>query len=275
MGANRETEHDMAHTSHADIAFLLAEAADEVEIGIAPYQSVIRGGRRRRARRWAVAAVTALVVSGSSATLAVAGLPGGDGDRVAPPAGRSHSATPEPYGARRTTLATGSDQGTQWSVVLDVWPAPRDAAQAQAQLDAMAEYGAIPDQTRHAYQLVRSSLYVVHRVVGDDESPVMWAAFPEGGAPPQDLETAAVPLEPGDDGPHRLVVGQVTKSVGQVTCTWTDGTRTVVDRPREDEDVPTGPEFIRHDTGSPVDWFVCLAPKGAEYASAEVTRHAD
>ncbi|CAM5602706.1 hypothetical protein SGLAM104S_07066 [Streptomyces glaucescens] len=52
MGANRETEHDMSHT---DIAFLLAEAADEVEIGIAPYQSVLRGGRRRRARRWAVA----------------------------------------------------------------------------------------------------------------------------------------------------------------------------------------------------------------------------
>lgn len=275
MGANRETEHDMAHTSHADLAFLLAEAADEVEIGIAPYQSVIRGGRRRRARRWAVAAVTALVVSGSSATLAVAGLPGGGGDRVAPPAGRSQSATPNPYAAQRTTLATGNDQGTQWSVVLDVWPAPRDAAEAQAQLDAMAEYGAIPDQTRHAYQLVGSSQYFVHRVVGDDESLVMWAAFPEGGGPPQDLQTAAVPLEPGSDGPHRLVVGQVTRSAGQVTCTWTDGTRTVIDRAPGDTEASTGQTFIRLGEGSPVDWFVCLAPKGAEYESAEVTGLAD
>ncbi|MDQ0683441.1 hypothetical protein QFZ56_002404 [Streptomyces achromogenes] len=40
MGAERETNHDMA--AH-DIAFLLAAAADEVEIGIAPTQALIRG----------------------------------------------------------------------------------------------------------------------------------------------------------------------------------------------------------------------------------------
>ncbi|MYW16381.1 hypothetical protein GT039_12405, partial [Streptomyces sp. SID2955] len=55
--------HDMAHS---DIALLLADAADEVEIGIAPVQAVVRGGRRRRARRRAVLAATALVLTGST-----------------------------------------------------------------------------------------------------------------------------------------------------------------------------------------------------------------
>lgn len=71
MSANRETDHDMA--SDTDIAFLLAEAADEVEIGTAPYQAVLRGGRRRKARRWATAAAAALVIAGSTGTLALAG----------------------------------------------------------------------------------------------------------------------------------------------------------------------------------------------------------
>ncbi|MER5828915.1 hypothetical protein ABT086_43740, partial [Streptomyces mirabilis] len=70
MSADRETNHDM---THRDIAFLLADAADEAEIGIAPYQAVVRGGRRRKARRWALAAAAALVIAGSTGTLALAG----------------------------------------------------------------------------------------------------------------------------------------------------------------------------------------------------------
>ncbi|MFE1883115.1 hypothetical protein ACFW7O_26195, partial [Streptomyces diastatochromogenes] len=76
MSADQNRNHDMSQT---DIALLLADAADEVEIGIAPVQAVIRGGRRRRARRWAVATVTALVVAGATGALAVTGLPGGNG----------------------------------------------------------------------------------------------------------------------------------------------------------------------------------------------------
>ncbi|MFB7508308.1 hypothetical protein ACFC0P_33555, partial [Streptomyces broussonetiae] len=60
MSADRDN-HGTAEMTQTDIALLLADAADEVEIGIAPVQAVIRGGRRRRARRWAVAAATALV----------------------------------------------------------------------------------------------------------------------------------------------------------------------------------------------------------------------
>ncbi|MEV0476818.1 hypothetical protein AB0I50_44310 [Streptomyces prunicolor] len=61
MSADRETNQTM---TDRDIALLLADAADEVEIGIAPYQAVIRGGRRRRARRWALATATALARHG-------------------------------------------------------------------------------------------------------------------------------------------------------------------------------------------------------------------
>ncbi|MER5291182.1 hypothetical protein ABT382_03690 [Streptomyces pharetrae] len=272
MGANRETEHDMSHT---DIAFLLAEAADEVEIGIAPYQSVLRGGRRRRARRWAVAAATALLISGSSATLAVAGLPGGGGDRVAPPAGRSQSATPDVFSPQRTLLARGKDGSREWSVVLDVWAAPRDETEAQAQLTRMAEYGEFPEEVRNAYVMVGSSHYFVRSFVDGTESLVMWSAFTQDQGVPQDLTTAAVSLERGDDGPERLVVGQVTRAADQVTCTWKNGTGTVVERAPEDSETPADTRFIRLADGSPVDWFVCLAPRGTEYASAEVTKLAD
>ncbi|AIR98119.1 hypothetical protein [Streptomyces glaucescens] len=272
MSANRETEHDMSHT---DIAFLLAEAADEVEIGIAPYQSVLRGGRRRRARRWAVAAATALVISGSSATLAVAGLPDGGGDRVAPPAARSQSATADVFAPQRTVLARGTDGGKEWSVVLDVWAAPRDETEAQAQLTRMAESGQFPEEVRNAYVLVGSSHYFVHSVVDGTASLVMWSAFPPDQNPPSDLTTAAVPLDPDGDGPDRLVVGQVTRAAGEVTCTWKDGTGTVVGRAPEGTGTPADTGFIRHAEGSPVDWFVCLAPRGTEYASAEVTKLAE
>ena len=69
MSGDRETNHDMTYDeAHADIALLLADAADEVEVGAAPYQAVVRGGRRRKTRRWAVAAVAAAVIAGSTGT---------------------------------------------------------------------------------------------------------------------------------------------------------------------------------------------------------------
>ncbi|WP_393099189.1 hypothetical protein [Streptomyces sp. LN325] len=41
MNADRESDHDM---THGDIAVLLATAADEVRIGPAPCQALVRGG---------------------------------------------------------------------------------------------------------------------------------------------------------------------------------------------------------------------------------------
>lgn len=278
MSADRETSHDM---TNSDISLLLADAADEVEVGIAPYQAVIRGGRRRRARRWAVAAATALVLAGSSATLAVAGLPGGDGGRVTPPATQPATTLPDGFQDKRqrTTLATGTDQGKKWRVSLDLWSAPRDEAEARTQLEAMAEYGESPADVREASQLVGKISYFVDRMYGVESQPVMENTVPESDTlSGKDLIAGALPLVPGITEPgttksdNRLVVGRVAKTAQQVTCTWKDGTATTVEKAPSNAGTSTGDPAIRSVEGSPYNWFVCVAPKGTEYRSAEVTK---
>ncbi|MER6283683.1 hypothetical protein [Streptomyces sviceus] len=264
MSADREKSHDM---SDSDIALLLADAADEVEIGIAPYESVLRGGRRRRARRWAVAAATALVLAGSSATLAVAGLPGGDGGQVA--TRPSVTADADPSRAVRTTLASGTDQGTRWRVLIDVWPAPRDRRQAESQRSAMAERGETPPDARKASDLIGKVTYFVHRAYGDRTTKVMENTVPESDAMTgTDLMSGSLPLQPDDKADVRLVIGYVAKTAQRVNCVWTNETATVVERARSG--TAADAQAIRRVEGSPYDWFVCLAPKGTQYKSAEV-----
>ncbi|WP_426569636.1 hypothetical protein [Streptomyces canus] len=274
MSADGETGHDM---KHQDIALLLAEAADGVEIGTAPAQALLRGGRRRRARRRAVATAAALVVVGVTGALAAGGLPGGDGGRVAPAATQSPTASPtlfQPHG--RTTLATGTDGGKEWRVTIDVWPAPVDAQEAQAMMDAMAEYGETPTAVRTAAELVGRSAYFVHR--GTEENGVGWEHLTlssmttrDDHMAGKDIDAFAVPLDPGSLGPDRLVIGHVAKTARQVTCTWEDGTTSVVRKAPADTETATDDPAIRPAEGSPYNWFVCLAPQGTEYRSAEVT----
>ncbi|MET9972416.1 hypothetical protein ABZZ80_42690 [Streptomyces sp. NPDC006356] len=276
MSANRETDHGM--TSHdmtnSDIAVLLADAADEVEIGIAPYQAVIRGGRRRRARRWAVATATALVLVGSAGTLAVAGMPGGDGSRG------SHVATQPPssedrhvYVPQRSTIATGNDHGTEWWVTIDVWGAPRDAAEAQAQWAAMATYGDRP--VDKPAELIGKNAFFVARTYGAGAEPQMTMldvfTKEDSSMSGTDIEAAAVPLDPGSEGPNRLVIGQVGKTARTVTCTWKDGTMTDVPRGPADDDINTDDQVIRPVDGSPVNWFVCLAPDDTVFKAVHVS----
>lgn len=268
MSADREKSH---HMSDSDIALLLADAADEVEIGIAPYQAVLRGGRRRRARRWAVAVATALVLAGSSATLAVAGLPGGDGGQVAPVATQpSATGTPRVFEpANRTTLATGTENGREWRVTLDSWQAPVDTAEAEATLHAMQAHGEYPPDIRGAADLVGKIAYFVHRDYGGETTKVMENTVPKSDTlTGTDLMSGSLPLEGGDTKDVRLVIGYVAKTAQRVNCVWTDGTATVVEKagPGTSTDVPA----IRSAEGSPYNWFVCLAPKGTEYKTAEV-----
>jgi hypothetical protein len=266
MSADREKSHDM---SDSDIALLLADAADEVEIGIAPYEAVLRGGRRRRARRWAVAAATALVLAGSSATLAVAGLPGGGGGRAVatrPPAtGTPHVFEP----VNRITLATGAENGEKWRVTLDTWQAPVDTAEARATMNAMRAYGEYPPDVRGASDLVGKIAYFVHLDYGGESRKVMENTVPESDTMAgTDLMSGSLPLEPGDTKDVRLVIGYVAKSAQRVNCAWTDGTATVVER--AGSGTGSDVEAIRRAEGSPYDWFVCLAPKGTRYKTAEV-----
>jgi hypothetical protein len=268
MSADRETKHDM---TNGDIASMLAGAADEVEVGIAPYEAVIRGGRRRKARRWAVAAATALVLAGSSATLAVAGLPGGGGTVVPAETG---SATPAPdlFTPARTTLATGTENGKEWRVAIDVWAAPRNEVQAAGQFEAMGEYGDVPVGVSKAAELIDKSWYVVYFSDGDKRRKTFEDVFTKVATlSGTDLQSASIPFDVDTDGPERLVIGMVGKDAQQVTCNWKNGTATKVDSAPQNEDTSTDTPAIRPAEGSPVDWFVCLAPKDTEASSAEVT----
>ncbi|WP_217212419.1 hypothetical protein [Streptomyces sp. AC550_RSS872] len=289
MSADRETNHGMTthDMANSDIALLLADAADEVEIGIAPYQAVIRGGRRRRARRWAVATATTLVLVGSAGTLAVAGLPGGDGSRGASVATSPPTAPPAPdvRTPSRTLLASGTDHGKKWRVLIDVWAAPRDKREATAELAAMREFGQTPTGLRDASELVGKASYFVLREYGDSgkEQAVIEDTFTsEDNMAGRDIEAAAIPVVPGADGPNRLVVGKVASTAQQVTCTWKDGSTTEVPtvweamgagrdpsgQVRLDSDNP----LIRRVSGLPVSWFVCVAPEGTEFKSVAVTK---
>ncbi|MDH6519430.1 hypothetical protein M2163_003586 [Streptomyces sp. SAI-135] len=266
MSADREKSHDM---NDSDIALLLADAADEVEIGIAPYDAVLRGGRRRRARRWAVAAATALVLAGSSATLAVAGLPGGGGGGAVAtrPTATGTPRVFEP--ANRITLAAGRENGKEWRVTLDSWQAPVDTAEARATLNAMRAHDEDPPDVREAADLVGRIAYFVHLDYGGVTRKVMENTVPKSDTlTGTDLMSGSLPLEAGDTKDVRLVIGYVAKTAQRVECGWTDGTKTVLERARSG----TGPDIaaIRPAEGSPYDWFVCLAPKGTQYRTAEV-----
>ncbi|MFI5682292.1 hypothetical protein [Streptomyces sp. NPDC051636] len=257
MSADRETTHDMTQT---DIALLLADAADEVDIGTAPVQAVIRGGRRRRARRWAVAATTAVVLAGSTgATLAVTGLPGGHGDRgasVATSPGQRHVYTPQ-----RTELSRGSDHGKDWRVVVSVWGVPRDGAEANGQRHAMTADGINSEALPRASGLVGKTSYFVSLYYGNDHPRlVLFDTVGEWDrVSGTDLGAGAVPLAEEDvAGPHRLVVGRVAKTAEQVKCTWQDGSSTA--------------EVTRDAAGTPVKWFVCVGPEGTGWKDVKVLR---
>jgi hypothetical protein len=278
MSADRETNHDM---THRDIAFLLADAADEAEIGIAPYQAVIRGGRRRKARRWALAAAAALVIAGSTGTLALAGATDGDARRVAPAATRPPvSDERHLYEPQHSDLARGTEHGKKWKVVVDVWGAPRNKAEAQGQLDAMTGSGLGKPwvNVRDASELIGKSSYFVRLTLDGRTSIKLLGAFEKGDTMAgTDLKSGAMPLETSRTATsrtdQRLVVGQVATTAQEVTCTWDDGTTTEASRPAPGTGIVGDFEdAIRPADGSRSDWFVCLGPEGRTFKEVAVTK---
>ncbi|MCZ0998733.1 hypothetical protein [Streptomyces mirabilis] len=278
MSADRETNHDM---THRDIAFLLADAADEAEIGIAPYQAVVRGGRRRKARRWALAAAAALVIAGSTGTLALAGVTGGDARKVAPAATRPPAGDERHvYEPQRSDLARGTEHGKKWKVVIDVWGAPRNKAEAQGQLDAMTGSGLGKPwvNVRDASELIGKSSYFVRLTLDGKASIKLLGAFEKGDTMAgTDLTSGAMPLDTSGTATsrtdQRLVVGQVATTAQEVTCTWDDGSTTEASRPSPGTGIVGDFEdAIRPADGSRSDWFVCLGPEGRTYRAAAVTK---
>ncbi|WP_229914006.1 hypothetical protein [Streptomyces capitiformicae] len=260
--------------THRDIALLLADAADEVEIGMAPVQAVVRGGRRRRTRRWAVAAAAAVVIAGSTGTLAVAGLQGGDGNRGAPAATQpSATAVRNVPTPRQTLLAVGTFKGQYWQVVVDVWKAPHDEAEAREQLAAMAARGERPTDLRQASELIGKHWTFVQFTLGDADprTKLAMSSEEETTLSGKEFEVLTTPSDPSDSLFDRLVIGNVARSAQRVTCTWKDGTTTVVLRESLYNDDFNSDEFlIRPVEGSYRSWYLCLAPDGTAYESTKV-----
>ncbi|WP_329257246.1 hypothetical protein [Streptomyces pseudovenezuelae] len=269
---DRETNHDMTYDeAHTDIALLLADATDEVEVGAAPYQAVLRGGRRRKTRRWAVAAAAAAVIAGSTGTtLALMGDTGGGhgaGQVAAQPSAGTAKQNPD---RRVTTLARGTDHGRKWKVDAVVWTAPKTTEKARAQLAEMALNGEEPVAVEKASDLVGESWHFVRLTAGGKSSKVILTLVSKDGRFSTKLEAYSRPLGTDrDDAPQRLVIGQVARTVQEVTCTWDDGTKTRVERAAAG--AGDFKNLIRDVDGSPKDWFVCLGPDGGNYKKAEVT----
>ncbi|WP_432058492.1 hypothetical protein [Streptomyces sp. bgisy022] len=278
--ADWETDPDM--TQH-DIAFLLADATDEVTIGTAPAQALIRGGRRRRARRRAVVATTALVLAGSTGALALNGLSGDRGREVVSevsPASRPATTPEAPEPPMRTTLASGTDAGVPWRVYIDVWEAPADTAEARAALAAMAKFGEQPQDVSSASDLVGKAAHFVYRVTGEEASTTQllnWVVSEGDALTGGEYGTASQLLLPGDDtAAARLVYAHVAKNAREVTCTWKDGTSTTVGRTSADTEVNAevnaGVPVLHRIENSPYDWFAILAPESTELEGIKVTK---
>jgi hypothetical protein len=277
MSADRETNQNMAQgdTAHSDITFLLADAADGVEIGIAPYQAVVRGGRRRRARRWAVASAAALAIAVSTGTLALAGIDNGhEVNQVAvrPPSAEERHV----YDPQRTTVAMGRDRGREWRVTIDIWGAPRNEEEAVRQFDAIIDHGEWPPYARISKNLVGKGFFSVSLSVDDARRPVMQGEIDRAyGMSGTDLESAAIPLEAKTSDQagalNRLVIGRVAARARTVTCTWDDGTTSVAHKVPANYAANNKVPVIRPVAGSQAAWFVCLGGEGKESKSVKVT----
>lgn len=278
MSADRETNQTM---TDRDIALLLADAADEVEIGIAPYQAVIRGGRRRRARRWALATAAALVIVGGSGTLALAGLRDGNGVEVSPAVKQESTEplTPEErnvYEPQGTVIGIGDVGGKEWQITVDVWGAPRTEGEAWAQFQRMKAFGEVPVGVTagKTSQLVGKYSFFARRTIGDGKEAILTenSVDTKDRMADTDLESAALSLDPKHTTPQRLVMGQVAKTAQEVTCSWKDGSSTVARRVAEGADVNSDESAIRPVAGSAADWFVCVGPEGTTFDSVKVTK---
>ncbi|MFF6998252.1 hypothetical protein ACFY93_25275 [Streptomyces sp. NPDC008313] len=274
MTGTEQERHDRAG---AALTALLAQAAGEFDVGVAPVEAVVRGGRRRRARRWAVTAAAALVLAGGTGALAVTGLSGTD-DSAAPakPAPKDMALVDEP---QISHVGWGRRDGVEWGVNVQVWRAPRDRSEAVRQMKAMADWGLVPATTGSPSDLIGRKSYFVVRGWGDpgDDLTMRLVEFDTVGEPSRpegdDIRVVPQPLK-AEKGPLRLVIGTVATTAEQVACHWKDGSTTLADRAPDNSALhPTDDAVIRSVHGYPTaNWFVCVAPGSTTYESAEVTK---
>ncbi|MGW1888837.1 hypothetical protein ACWCP6_01055 [Streptomyces sp. NPDC002004] len=212
-------EQDMAHH---DIAVRLAEAADEVEVGIAPYQAVLRGGRRRRARRWALGAVGAVLITGAAGSLALTAADGHQRSQVT--TDRRSVQERHVYIPQRTTITEVYDEetGTNAEVSVEVWGAPQDAAEAREQQRRMTGYGVWDERSGEPEPARGRSWFAVVAIAADGRMGVPVWGFQDktGAADGLGFEGYGIKV-----GGTDLTVGHVGPRVKRVVFEYQDGTR--------------------------------------------------
>ncbi|MGH4027944.1 hypothetical protein ACQB60_03280 [Actinomycetota bacterium Odt1-20B] len=211
-------EQDMAHH---DIALRLAEAADEVEVGIPPYAAVMRGGRRRRARRWAVGAATALALAASTGTIALAVVDGREQSQVASRYGTAEER--HVYIPQFTSLTDLYDENVEevGKAELQVWGAPRTDAEAKEQKKRMIQAGVWKAREADPTAAEGRSWHVVMVTVDGKRNPTSFG-FQEKQTKGDDglgYEAARVAV-----GGRHLTVGHVGPKVKDVSFEYDGGT---------------------------------------------------
>ncbi|CAM5235473.1 hypothetical protein SALBM135S_00604 [Streptomyces alboniger] len=130
-----------------DITRRLADVADGLEIGAVPHHAVMRGGRRRKARRWVVGALAAVAIAGSTGSLALAVVDGGPRVRTASEGGTAAERHVHTPGLTRLTELYDKAGAEVGAVELQVWGAPRDDEEARGQKKAMVAAGVWDERT--------------------------------------------------------------------------------------------------------------------------------
>ncbi|MFE0171876.1 hypothetical protein ACFWZ2_06130 [Streptomyces sp. NPDC059002] len=209
--------HDAAPS---DIADRLADAADVVEIGTAPYQAVMRGGRRRKARRWVVGALAAVAVAGSTGSLALAVVDGGRRTQVAASGTAEERHVYTPQFTRLTELFDGSGAEVA-QVELRVWGPPRDAAEARGQKKAMIEAGVWDERTTDPVPASGQPWYtIVTRADGKDDVVSFGLQDKQPGGD-DGLSFASVEFKLKG---HRLTIGHVGPKTKRLEYVYEGGT---------------------------------------------------
>ncbi|MBW5421174.1 hypothetical protein GKQ77_06280 [Streptomyces sp. BG9H] len=225
-------------SAHSDITHRLTDAADEVEIGIAPYQAVMRGGRRRKARRWVVGALAAVAIAGSTGSLALAVV---DGESRTRPAARVDSAEARHvYAPQVTPLTKVLDKaGAEAArVELRTWGAPRDAAEARGQKRAMTEAGVWDERTTDPVPALGRPWYAI--VVTADGKERLTSFGLQDEAPGGDDGLSFASVEIAVKG-QKLMIGHVGPKTKRVELEYENGT--------------TEPH-LRRAAGSAYLWFI-------------------
>ncbi|MFD6436034.1 hypothetical protein [Streptomyces venezuelae] len=207
--------------AHSDIAHRLADVADGVEIGAAPYQAVLRGGRRRKTRRWALGALAAATIVASTGSLALAVVDGGDRTQSASQHGTAQAR--HVYTPSFTPLTEVRDgSGTPVArVELQVWGAPRDDAEARGQKKAMTEAGVWDERTTDPVPDFDRPWYaIVVRADGKDKVTSFGLQDKKPGGD-DGLSFASVEFEVQG---RKLTVGHVGPKTSRVAYVYEDGT---------------------------------------------------